>query len=413
MRYNAVLLGAGQRGYEVFGKYALRKPENIRFAAVAEPDSIRRERFANEHNIPSDMCFDSWQELLEHPELSDFVINATPDRIHYASTIAAVRKGYDVLLEKPMGVTEDECRGIVNAIKEYGKRVDICHVLRYTPFFRKVKEIVDSGRIGEIVSIEHKENVGFFHQAHSYVRGNWRNEAGSSPMILAKSCHDLDILIWLMGRKCRKVSSFGSLKHFNISNKPHGAPERCLDGCHYDGSCIYNAKNIYLTEYTGWPVSAVSSDLSYDARLKAIKEGPYGRCVFACDNDVVDHQVTNLEFEGGATAAFTMCGFTLEMTRKISIFGTKAELTGDMASNDIIIKDFSPLNALIGLEERIKVEAPSEGHGGGDDGLLDSYIGSLVKNIPVPTAAENSLESHLIAFAAEKSRHGNRIVEME
>ena len=194
--------------------------------------------------------------------------------------------------------------------RKRGKVLSVCHVLRYTPFFSKIKELLDKGCIGRLISIQHNENVGYWHYAHSFVRGNWRNSEDSSPMILAKSCHDMDIMLWLAGADCRSISSYGSLTHFKSENAPEGAPYRCMDGCPVQNECPYYAPRLYLTENTSWPTSVISADTGIEARTKALREGPYGRCVYRCDNNVVDHQVVAIEFKNDVTAVFTMSAFT-------------------------------------------------------------------------------------------------------
>jgi len=404
-KIHAALIGAGSRGKDVYGEYALKHPNEIGFIAVAEPDKLKRDAFSKDHKISNDMQFSSWEELLEIPNFCDAVVIATQDRMHCLPAITALEKGYHVLLEKPMSSNLVECVLMAEKSEEAKRLLVICHVLRYTPFFSKLKAIIDSGAIGKIVSIQHSENVGYWHQAHSFVRGSWRNSEESSPMILAKSCHDMDILSWLIGRKCIKVSSFGSLKYFREANAPKGSTARCTDGCEAESACAYSALKIYLNR-NEWPTDVVSPDMSNEAVLSALKTGPYGRCVFRCDNDVVDHQVVNMEFEDDITAAFTMCAFTKEISRLTTVMGTGGEIRGDMENGIIEVLEF-----VSGCRETIQIPT-SRGHSGGDEGLMKAFVGQLNANggISPLTSAKTAMQSHLMAFAAEKSRLENRVI---
>jgi len=404
----AVLIGAGSRGYNAYGSYALRHPDKIKFTAVAELIPERRERFAQAHNVPPERRFTSWEDMMAQEQLAPALVNCTMDGMHVDSTLAALANGYHVLLEKPMGTNPHDCIRLVQASDKSGRMLQICHVLRYAPFFSTLYDIVQSGRIGEVITVEHKENIAFWHMAHSFVRGNWGNTATSSPMILAKCCHDLDILVWTLGRRCTRISSFGTLTHFRSKNKSADIPERCTDDCPIEPECPYSALRQYLGENTGWPTSVISVDKSYEARLEALKTGPYGRCVYRCDNDVVDHQVINMEFEGGLTVAFTMHGHSHDNCRTMRYSGTKATLRAHEGKGELVVHDY-----LTGTEESVPPEHRGGGHGGGDTGLMDSFIQSLRDpNSEILTSCHNSLESHLIAFASEKSRLEGCIVDM-
>lgn len=319
------VIGAGQRGMNYSG-YALRYPHEVQFVAVAEPNVRRLERFQALHAMADDRCFANWQDLLAQPKLADAVLICTQDKMHFEPAMQALQLGYHVLLEKPMSPRPEECVKMGAFAEQTDRIFAICHVMRYTNFFSTLKRLLDEGAIGRLVSIQHNENVAFWHYAHSYVRGNWRNTAESSPMILAKSCHDMDILLWLAGADCNSISSFGSLTHFKAEYAPVGAPLRCLDGCPVSDTCAFYAPRFYLTGKTGWPVSTISDDLSREGLSKVLQEGPYGRCVYHCDNDVVDHQVVNIEFENEVTAAFSMCAFTNDISRTLKLMGTNGEI---------------------------------------------------------------------------------------
>lgn len=320
-KVTVALIGAGLRGIN-YSEYAIQHPNELQVVAVAEPNAKRRNKFKARHKLADDMCFTHWDDFFASPKVADAVFICTQDNQHYVPTMKALEAGYHVLLEKPMSPDAKECVLMGEMASKVNRVFSICHVLRYTNFFSTIKELLESGAIGKLMSIQHNENVGYWHQAHSFVRGNWRKKDESSPMILAKSCHDLDILSWLTDSECVRVSSFGSLSHFKSSEAPEGAPLRCTDGCPAADKCLYYAPNQYLTENTDWPTSAISDDPSYEARLNALKEGPYGRCVYHCDNDVVDHQVVNLEFANSVTIAFTMSAFTKDVSRTLKLMGT-------------------------------------------------------------------------------------------
>ncbi|MDQ6421345.1 Gfo/Idh/MocA family oxidoreductase [Paenibacillus sp. LHD-117] len=409
-KVTVALIGAGLRGVNYL-EYALQHPDELQVVAVAEPIAERRDSFKAKHRLDDDQCFESWDDFFAAPKLADAVLICTQDKQHFDPTMRALEAGYHVLLEKPMSPDAKECILMGEMATRVNRVFSICHVLRYTHFFSTIKRLLDNGAIGRLMSIAHNENVGYWHQAHSFVRGNWRREEESSPMILAKSCHDLDILLWLAGADCTRVSSFGSLSHFTADQAPEGAPFRCLDGCPVSDECLYYAPKHYLTDDTNWPTSAISDDLSYDARYKALKEGPYGRCVYYCDNDVVDHQVVNLEFANAVTVAFTMSAFTKDVSRTIKLMGTKGEIRGAMEKNEIEIIHFDS-----GKAEQISLEnmGGHVGHGGGDMGLIKDFL-RLVREDGKSqglTSADQSVQSHLMAIAAEQSRIDGSIIDL-
>ncbi|QJD86432.1 Gfo/Idh/MocA family protein [Cohnella herbarum] len=403
----AILIGAGGRGAIAYAPYAERYPHQIRFVAVAEPDDNKRNRFAQRYDLDENQVFRTWEHILEQSKLADIAIICTQDRMHAEPAKIALAKGYHVLLEKPMSPEPKECIEMEQAAKEHGRLLTVCHVLRYTPFWQTLKRIVQSGDIGDIASVQLNENVGFYHYAHSFVRGNWRDSEQSSPMILAKSSHDMDILAYLIDQPCVRVSSFGSLTHFNEAHAPAGSTNRCLDGCAVESTCAYSAPRFYLGEEDLW-ARLITTDPSREGIIKALADGPYGRCVYKSDNNVVDHQVVNLEFANGATATFSMCGFTHDTSRSIQVMGTKGEIRGYMENNEMTVYRFATKE-----KQHISVNVPANGyvgHGGGDDELMRSFI-SEVRNfsgLESRTGATVSVMSHMMAFAAEHSRlnHG-------
>ena len=404
----AVILGAGSRG-SAYGEFAKEYPEQLRVVAVAEPREDRRNILAGQADIPESCRFSDWRELLSRPRMADCAIVCTLDADHTKPAIRAMELGYHVLLEKPMSNNEEECRAIVAAAERTGRTLAVCHVLRYTPFYITLKRLVDEGNIGEVTTVNQIENVGYWHQAHSFVRGNWRNTRQTSPMLLQKSCHDMDIILWLVGKDCIRVQSFGSLGHFTPENAPKGAPERCLEGCPHGETCPYYAPKLYMDmSRTGWPVDVITTDMSEAGRRKALEEGPYGRCVYRCDNDVVDRQVVNLEFAGGAVATFTMTGLSADFCRQLKIFGTQGQIEANMGTGEIVLQRFGREKQVIPLD----MGENTSGHGGGDFGIVRDFVKILRHGGESRSSARLSLQSHLICFAAEKSRTEQRVVEL-
>ncbi|MGL6154292.1 MAG: Gfo/Idh/MocA family protein [Cetobacterium sp.] len=407
------VVGAGNRGRDIYANFILNSTEEAEIVAVAEPNEIKRELMSIEHNIPEENIFDSWEKLLSKDKFCDGIILATGDDMHFEPMEMAMKKGYHILLEKPMSNKVQECIQIVEMAEKYKVKVMVCHVLRYTPFFSKLKELIDSGVIGDIVDIQHNENIGNFHFAHSFVRGNWRNSNETSPLILQKSCHDLDILSWLLnGSPAVKIASFGELSHFTRENAPKNSAERCLD-CSLIDSCIYSPKKIYYNNVGKWP-TLVASDIQTPGELtKALTHNQYGRCVYKCDNNVVDNMVTIINFKNGVNVTFNLCAFTDEVCRTIKIMGTKGEIRGNDAKNNIEVYRFGQGEGRFcnGAVEVITPEILVGGHGGGDTGLMNDFIDlCLDRKSDSRTDPRTSLESHIMAFAAEESRVSGKVV---
>ncbi len=422
-----VLIGAGQRGARAYASYGLKHPEQVRFVGVAEPDPIRRKHFADDHDLDDSQCFASWEALLDRGQLGDAAIVTTQDLMHVAPTIAALEAGYHVLLEKPMAHTLAGCVELIQAAERSGRILQICHVLRYSPFWRALHKVVTSRRLGDIITVEHRENVAYWHMAHSFVRGNWRNQALSSPMILAKCCHDLDILVWNLPSPVRHLSSFGSLLHYRADQVGPEIPHRCTDGCPIEPECAFSAPGIYLDlrpfpHYRAeaqagrmdidapkiWPFTVLSDDVSRAGRRQALETGPYGRCVYHCDNDVVDHQVVSMQLESGTSVALFMHGHSNEEHRSLRYDGSRATLRARFGSySEITIHDHAT-----GAVEQMPLEQRAGGHGGGDHGLVADFLAAVRGEIPPLTSARASLESHLLAFAAEEARLQHSMIHM-
>ena len=403
---------------DTYAQCQKRFPDRMKIVAAADINEDRLAMMREQFGLSEEQCYNSAEEMLDQGRLADAMIIATTDQMHYAEAMSALEKGYHLLLEKPISPTEKECRDIVALAKKRKRHVIVCHVLRYTVFYQKIKELIDAGTIGDIVSVQAIEKVGYWHQGHSFVRGNWRNSDLSSPMILQKCCHDMDIILWLTGKHCRQVSSFGSLTHFTAQNAPKGAPMYCNEGCPAADHCPYNAVRYYMDQLKsgekGWPLTSLTTVLTEENVLRALKDGPFGRCIYRCDNNVVDHQVVNLLLEDGATVNFTMCAFTKACARHIRLMGTKGEIYGDLQNNTIQIFPF------MGEDECIDVSKLTDdftGHSGGDPRMVDMFLNLIAgENCDETTlsSVDMSLESHLVAFAAERSRlNGGQIQNVE
>lgn len=414
------IAGMGNRGWETYASALKKLPEQAEITAIAEWDPQKRQEAAKDLNLPPERCFASAEELLEQDKLADVLLVCTQDRQHVDHAIPAMEKGYHILMEKPISPSPEKCRELLEVSRRTGRKVVVCHVLRYSPFYRKIKEILDSGMLGELMTIQSIENVGYWHQAHSFVRGNWRNSESTSPMILAKCCHDMDLMVWLSGKRCEKVSSFGSIGHFSPEHAPEGAAKRCLDGCLAKENCPYDAEKIYISNkstgvahgHNGWPCSILDIHPTEESIRRALETGPYGRCVYFCDNNVVDHQVVNLEMEDGLTINFTMTGFTGDGGRFTKYMGTRGSMIADLQAKTIRIMPFGQDMILYDFNQ---TEEDMAGHGGGDEVLVKEFLDYIRGAQPDGiTSLEVSIESHLIAFAAEESRvNGGRCIEIK
>ena len=408
----AITLGAGSRG-NTYGEYALAFPEELDIVGVAEPIPIRNERYTKKHAIPEGNRFKTWEDVFTRPRFADAVIISTPDPLHYGPCMAALERGYDVLLEKPIAPKEQECRDILARTKKTGRVVAVCHVLRYAPYFVQLRELVQSGAIGELVSIQHLEPISHVHMAHSYVRGNWHNKNGQNPIILAKSCHDLDILRWIVGKPCTRIVAMGSLKWFKRDNAPTGSAERCTDGCAVESSCPYSALRIYHRNRTWLYVFDLPEEKEKqgDAILEYLRTTNYGRCVYRMDNNQEDHYITSIEFDGGVTATFSMEAFTSYEGRRTRVMGSMGDIVGDMKT--FTLTDFRTGKSTEYDATKVKeVENYKQaGHGGGDMLLVRDWVRAVAEHNPdlLTSTIDASIESHIMGFRAEESRKSGRI----
>ena len=404
-------LGMGDRG-TVYASKVLKHLDKAEVVAIADLCRERLEKANKYLGLPQNRIFDSAEALLAQPKLADILVIATQDQQHCEHAVAAMKAGYDLLLEKPIASRLGDIIKIAETAKGLGRRVLVCHVLRYTVFYKEIRRLINEGVIGAVQSVEASESVGYFHQAHSFVRGNWHNSEKSSPMILAKCCHDMDILQWIIGKKCLKLNSFGNLGYFHEANAPKGSAERCFD-CTVE-NCPYHAPSFYVSRIPGWPANILTSEPTEETVLQALRNTDYGKCVFRMDNDVVDHQTVNMQMEDGVTITFQMNGFTNIQTRQIRIMGSEGELWGNFKNKELYFQRWG--------EEPVKIDLYAlcqdfTGHGGGDEGIIldairlyrgDDFDASSI------TYLENSVESHYMAFAAEKSRlEGGQLVDMQ
>lgn len=404
----AVAIGAGQRGHHTFGRWALEHPDRLRYVAVVDPDRSRRSRFGNAHGIADGLRFATLDELFARDNLADAAVVTSPDRAHFAGASGAVGAGYHVLLEKPMASTLEETESLVALAAESDRIVVVAHVLRYTPFFRTLNEILTSGRIGDLVTVEHRENIAAWHMAHSFVRGNWASAATATPLIVQKCCHDFDILAWNLDSPVARLGSVGSLFHFKPDRRPIDATDRCIDGCPV-ADCAFDARRIYLTAQAGrWPIHVITDDYSREGRERALREGPYGRCVYTAGSDVVDHQVVTMELESGASAVLVFHGHSHEEQRTMRYDGTTGTLRGVFGRRQHI----EVIDHHTGRVEDVPISAAAGGHGGGDDGLLSTFVAAIAGDGRVPTSPSTGLEGHYLAFAAEHARLTGEAVDM-
>lgn len=394
----AIVIGAGSRG-STYSGYADKYPSSLKIVGVSDINEFRKKKMADRFSIKESGRFGDWSEVFKVPKFADIVFITTPDALHYAPCMKALEMGYHVLLEKPAAQNEQDCLDILAQSKKYKRIVAICHVLRYAPYFKALKHTIDSGKIGEVLSIDHLEPVEYIHFSHSYVRGNWNNSKKSTPAVISKSCHDLDILRWLINKPCKSVTAFGHQTFFKAEKAPKGAAKRCLD-CPLESQCAFSAKRIYYD----WRIWTHVFDLEGNREeqgkqiLSYLRTTDYGRCVFHSDNDQPENFVMNMDFESGATASFSMQAMTSYGGRRTRIMGTKGDIVGDM-------NVFTVYNFLTRKTEKWEHTATG-GHGGGDLRLIRDLLKAVQNNDEsmLTSNIEASIESHIMGFRAEKSR---------
>ncbi len=409
--FTVAICGVGSRGAEAYGKRFVDFPEKYKIVALCDTDRAKLDKYGALFGVGEENRFVCEEEFFK-AKRADLVTITTLDKDHVRQCLASFKLGYDILLEKPITDSKEECEQILEAQRRYGGKVVVCHVLRYAPGYKKVAELLDEGRVGRLVAIQAIEQVTYWHQAHSYVRGNWRKAEDTTPMILAKCCHDLDLIQYYAKSKCESVSSVGALTYFTAENAPEGTAQRCYD-CKDVETCPYSAKRIYVDGFNYrkqmkqdenvWPYNVVTSvfPITEKALVEALKDGPYGQCVFRCDNNVVDHQFVQMTFQNGVKASLLMTAFTSGGGRIMKFFGTKGEI--EFGEKEILVKPFGEPIERINTADLIWEDA-GFGHGGGDYGLVTTLYDILCGNTNAATSLETSIESHLMGIAAEESR---------
>lgn len=410
----AIIVGGGHRSI-IYGDYSFSHPNDLKIVGIADPNRDRRLMAAERYGFSDEFCFESAQELAKVPKFADAIINGTMDHQHYETAVPLLELGYDMLLEKPFAVNEEEMRKIMAVVNEHHNKVMIGHVLRYSPFYTEIRKRIISGEMGEILNIQLSEHVSYHHLTNSYVRGKWANsDICKTTMLLAKSCHDIDIMTWLMKEyKPVAVSSYGARTQFVPEKAPEGAVDRCVrDNCPHLETCNYSSKRIYLdyvrwTPYV-WQELETVENPTYEQKLACLTgDNPYDRCVYKCDNNVVDRQSILVQFANGSCGTHNMVGGTARSMRKIHIVGTLAEIEGIMEDGILTVRKVNPSNELGYDTEIIDLSDIKEGHGGGDDGLTADFINYLrtgEQSISC-TAIENSVAGHLIIYKADESRN--------
>lgn len=398
------IIGYGNRGC-IYSSFIQSKRDMFEVVAVVEFIKAKQLKAQNDLNLQDNQLFTEADDFFNTRPDVDLLIVASMDKYHFKHASQAINLGMNVLLEKPISLSIEECRSLKKLSKEKQRFIVVCHVLRYTSFYNIIKEIIDSKEIGNVYDIHQCENVAYWHQAHSYTRGNWRNSNETGPMILAKCSHDFDIIYWLLSKKCISVSSFGSLKFFKKENQPKEASNRCFE-CKINETCPYNCFKFYLGRGREWARQLVGDDLSDVNITNYLKQSPYGRCVFACDNNVVDHQIVNMLFEDNVTATLTMNAYTNDCYREIHVYGTHGEIIGDFEKRIIKINNFINGSRVIDLNA---ITDDFSGHGGGDQIMFFEVCDLLLNGTKTDRLSliQDSILSHKMAFSAEKSRLNN------
>ena len=428
--FTVSIIGCGSRGVDAYGKCLFEMQDKFKILSICDVNPRKIEIAKEKWGIPVEQCFYSEEEFFKEKR-SDALVIATQDKDHVRMCIKALELGYDILLEKPISPLEEEIYALYDAYKKHPQKVVVCHVLRYAPAFLKVKELLDNGEIGKLVCIDWLEQVAYWHQAHSYVRGNWKSAQTTSPMIMAKCCHDLDLLQFYAESACKTVYSVGDLTFFKKENQPQDAADRCAD-CKYLHDCTYSAENIYIGRWKkdpdwtrekpeihdevrrqGWPYNVVdlSRPITEESLRAAYQSNGYGQCAFACGNDVVDHQTVLMQFENGVKANLTMTGFTALPGRKMTFHGTHGEIEMDEENDFIRLSRYGKGTQIIPISKIMKDAFREDfGHGGGDVMLVKDFYKALAGEVGLGTTLEKSIESHLMAIAAEKSRVSGKAV---
>lgn len=416
------ILGVGARGAEAYGRYVHALKDKYKIQSICDVSKVRLEKYGKAFDVPETERYTDEDDFLAKKR-SDVLLIATMDKDHVRQALKALDIGYDLVLEKPISDNVEELRSLAAKAKEKGRMVMVCHVLRYNVMIKKLKELLDGGEIGRLITIDQTENVGFWHQAHSFVRGNWRNREETTPMIMQKCCHDLDLIQYFIGAKCKCVSSMGALSYFKAENRPDGATDRCLD-CPHKTTCKYSATEIYLEN---WKRGGQRDEIPYilitdtlplteEAIITSLRESKYGRCVFACDNNVVDNQTTIMQFENGVTATLKMVGFTDRGGRDFRFFGTEGEIELIEERDEIVLRRYMEAPKVWKISQLVdELGGQGDGNHGGSDHRMFDYLYQIyfTDKLNASSSIEGSVESHYMALAAEESRlNGGKLVDI-
>lgn len=395
------VVGLGGRASAYLSALQELYPNEHQVVAVADPDPVKQARARNDYGLQDNQIFDTDLDLMEQPRLSDVAIVATQDKLHLRDIWGLLAKGYDLILEKPVATTLEELQEIAAVSKSFpDQMVAVCHVLRHTVFFGEIRRILESGRFGPVVSIQHNENIGYYHFAHSYVRGPWNNSETSGPLTLTKSCHDMDILLYLLeNTHCQQISSYGALSIFNRDHyDPATMAPMCVD-CPQNESCAFSAPKLY----SSGKIKSVVFDLSsVDKVRENLGTSPYGRCVYHCDNNVVDHQSTAMQFDNGVTATFNLSAFSAKVNRSLKIMCQFGEIRAIEKPYLIETTDFRTDETTV-----TELDIRDRGHGGGDKAFVKDFMESYLHGVPFNSTLEHAIESHAMALLAEESRKDN------
>lgn len=413
--YTVAVLGCGGRGLG-YTQRIVKQKDRFTVTALCDTNSEQLEKMHSLLGLEYTSDFTDADAFLAEKR-ADLIIIATPDRDHVPQAICALRLGYDVLLEKPVSDSKEEIEALLKAQKETGRKVLVCHVLRYGGGYRKCEELLKSGTIGKLYAIDASERVGYWHWAQAYVRGIGASIKLGHPAILAKCCHDLDLIQNYAQSKCRSVSSVGDLSFFTPENAPEGSAERCLD-CKYQDECTFSAKKIYIDKWHQagepefiWPFNKVSlkNPLTEEDIRKGLREGEYGRCAFKCPVDKVDHQLVQMDFENGVKASLKMV-YAASSGRRITFYGTDGEIIMDERADEISVMPFGKEKQSIKLGT---LTEDGHNHGGGDSKIIEMLYDMLTGKTECITSLEESLECHLMGIAAEESRkQGGKLIEL-
>jgi predicted dehydrogenase len=423
----AIVVGAGHRAL-VYASYAAQYPDELQIVGVADPIAYRRELVAGLYNLPPERCYPTAEAVAAEPKFADVVINGTMDHQHLATSLPLLEAGYHMLLEKPLAVSEAQMWALIESARAHERKVMICHVLRFAPFYTEIRRRVRDGVIGDLISVQTVEHVSYHHMAMAFVRGKWsRSVEGYASMLMAKCCHDLDLIAWMKsGIRPRSVTSYGSNFQFRPERAPAGAGTRCLVDCPIEPDCLYSARKHYIDHPDRWTFYVWDrlehlGSPSLEDKIASLKgDNPYGRCAWGCEMEVVDHQVVGIEFEDGSTAIHNMIGGTAKPNRSIHLVGTLGEIEGVFEDNRFVVRHIDPRpgheysEEWVDLNTRPDEEGEFGGHGGGDLRLVEDFVRVVRGESPSisTTSLDDSVAGHLIGFSADRAMVERRIVEL-